>query len=344
MKKFWFSTAALIAFSGSMFADTIWAPTSTGTLTAVPATTAFSGSNTATFTGNGTTTNPTNGQTPFWNNPSADTTGLVTAHVGNVGEVLAGLATGTSPLPAADVTAGNINGMMYGTASGNGDPVSGTAPGSVSGLPGSEAVKPALEFNFFSALTAMQVSVLFADSTQDTGSGSPMATTFGTYIVPGGGSIQTFQLGGGIANTTTPTTLGSLASNFFNNGTVYGFYATVCYHVTGSTCDQSVTYTTGAGNYSTNIGAGSNFLGALGWNHFAFFELADGEWALGFEDSPYQVGTANAVESIGDFNDVVFGITGNTSQVSTTPEPGTIAILGMGLAGLGMLGRRRFAK
>jgi hypothetical protein len=340
MKKLWFLSAALVALSGSIFADTIFAPGSTGSLVGVPTTATFSGA-TATYTGN--PVNTANGQTPFWNNPSADTGGsIVTAHVANVGDVLSGLATGTSPI-AADVSGGNIMGSFYQSASGNGDPNSSTAPGSVSGLPGTDSVVPALELNFLSASTAMQVSLLFADSSQDTGT-APMGTTFGTYILPGGGSIQTFQLGGSIGDTMTPVTQGNIAANFFNPGTQYGFYATVCYASSGGSCTQSVTYTTGVGNYSTNIAAGSGWLGGLGWNHFAFFELANGEWALGFTDTPYALGTPNSVAGIGDFNDAIFGITGNAPFGSTTPEPGTIAIMGLGLAGLGVIGRRRFAK
>jgi len=338
MKKFWVLSAALLALSGSMFADTINAPTSTGLLVGVPATATFVAGQPAY-----PNTSTVNNTQPFWNDPSSDSGGaIVHANFANVGDVLSGYATGTSPV-AANVSGGNINGSFYASATGNGDPISATAPGAVAGLPGTDSVVPALEFNFLSSQTAMAISLLFADSSQDTGT-APMGTTFGTYIVPNGGSIQTFQLGGSIGDTTTPTPFGNLASNFFNNGTVYGFYATVCYASSGSTCTNSVTYTTGVGNYSTNIPAGSGYLGGLGWNHFAYFELANGEWALGFSDTPWALGTPNSVSGLGDFNDAIFGITGNAPFGSSTPEPGTIAIMGLGLAGLGLIGRKRFAK
>lgn len=334
MKKVWVLSAALFALSGSMFADTINLPTSSGQLVAVPQTSVFSAA-----TPSYPVSSVANSQTPFWNDPSSDTgPGIVTPHVANVGDVLSGLATGTSPV-AANVSGGNINGSYYASAIGNGDPISATAPGTVSGLPGTDSVAPALEFNFLSSQTAMQISLLFSDSSQDTGS-SPMGTTFGTYIVPNGGSIQTFQIGGPIGDTTTPTAFGNLAANFFNSGTVYGFYATVCYASSGGVCTNSVTYTTGVGNYSTNIPAGSGYLGGMGWNHFAFFELANGQWALGFSDTPWALGTPNSVSGLGDYNDAIFGITGNAPFGSTAPEPGTIAIMGLGLAGLGLLGRR----
>jgi|ERR1700722_8063745 len=339
MKKLWLLCAALVALSVSMFADTINLPTSTGQFVAVPSTSVFSAATPAY-----PVTSVANGQTPFWNDPSSDTgSAIVTAHVANVGDVLSGLATGTSPLAAANISGGNINGSDYVSATGNGDPISVIAPAAVAGLPGTDSVVPALEFNFLSSQTAMAISLLFADSSQDTGT-APMGTTFGTYIVPNGGSIETFQLGGPIGDTTTPEAFGNLASNFFNNGTVYGFYATVCYASSGSVCTNSVTYTTGVGNYSTNIPSGSGYLGGLGWNHFAFFELANGDWALGFSDTPWALGTPNSVSALGDYNDAIFGITGNGAVGSGAPEPGTIAIMGLGLAGLGLIGRRRFAK
>jgi hypothetical protein len=120
---------------------------------------------------------------------------------------------------------------------------------------------------------------------------------------------------------------------------VYGFYDTVCYQASAGVCTYSVTYTTGAGNWSTNA-SGNPYLGGLGWNHFALFELADGTEVLGFTDNPWGPGNANSTEGIGDFNDIVVALQPPTS----TPEPGTIAVMGLGLAGLGLLGRRRFAK
>jgi hypothetical protein len=121
---------------------------------------------------------------------------------------------------------------------------------------------------------------------------------------------------------------------------VYGFYATVCYDVAAGVCDESVTYTTGAGNFSTNMSAGNQFLGSLGWQHFALFQLASGELVLGFEDTPWALGSANSNEGIGDFNDVIIGLTSGAA----VPEPGTMAFIGLGLAGLGLVARRRFAK
>jgi hypothetical protein len=350
MRKFWLLSAGLVALSGSMFADNIWSGSSNGgssysggtsgvwTCTgcaAVPTTASFTGSM-ASFPVSSTT----NAQVPFWNNPSSDV--ISDGHFSNVGDVLAGLATGTAPV-SADVSAGNITGSYYSnpTTSNNGNPVN-PAAATVSGSTVSE--QPALEFSFQEEATAYNISVLFADSGQNTGSNAT-GTTFGWYT-GGIGSMSLHQIGGAISNTNTPT---SLATSDDIDGTatssIYGFYANVCYHVTAGACDESVTYTTGAGNFSNNIASGNGLLGAIGWNHFALFELADGEEVLGFEDSPWALGSANAVEGTGDYNDVVIGLAGDSPLLSSSaPEPGTIAIMGLGLAGLGMIGRRRFGK
>jgi hypothetical protein len=62
--------------------------------------------------------------------------------------------------------------------------------------------------------------------------------------------------------------------------------------------------------------------------------LNSGNYVVGFTGQNGLFG-----EGHGDFQDVVIEL-----SASTVPEPGTIAIMGLGLAGLGILGRRRFAK
>jgi hypothetical protein len=202
-----------------------------------------------------------------------------------------------------------------------------------------------LEFSFMSAATSYNVAVMFADSGLDSGTGNSggPGTVFGYYYGSGAG-IALHPLGAPVNNNPTGTSPQSLATSMVldGSGAVYGFYATVCYLYTGTTCTGSVTYTTGAGNFTTNIAAGNQYLGALDWNHFAFFQLTNGQQVLGFEDTPFALGSTFDTEGEGDFNDVVISLNGLAS--TSAPEPGTIAIMGLGLAGLGLIGRRRFAR
>lgn len=338
MKKLWVLSAGLVALSGSMFADTVWSGSS-GSLISVPATSSI-------------TPAPaygppisTQNQAPFWNNPSGDTAAL--GHLANIGGVLEGVATQSDLIGSNLVggVGGNVSGTYFSFATGDAT----TGGGDPAGVTPNTATtqSPSLEFSFMSAATAFNVSVLFADSGLDGGTGNAggPGTVFGYYYGSGAG-IQLHQLGGTINNNSTGTSPQSLASGITldGSGAVYGLYATVCYVYSGTTCTGSVTYTTGAGNYTTNIAAGSQYLGALDWNHFAFFQLTNGEEVLGFEDTPFALGATFDTEGEGDFNDVVIGLIGNPAVGGSAPEPGTIAIMGLGLAGLGLIGRRRFVK
>jgi hypothetical protein len=168
-------------------------------------------------------------------------------------------------------------------------------------------------FSFVRGITSENIALLFADG------GDDPTTTIGYYS----GSTYTpvFTGGGALAN---PVLTPQAGSTFGATGT-FGFYAIVCYSV--SDCD---TYTSGNGNSGPDTGTTFN-----NWNHFALFQTAAGNWVVGFTEQEGEYG-----EGIGDFRDVVFEVSTNAS----VPEPGTIGIFGLGLAGLGVLGRRRFAK
>jgi hypothetical protein len=356
MKKFWLLSAGLVVLSGSMFADTIGA--GTGSLVAVPTTASFLGSQVA-YTGS--PVNATNSQVPFWNNPSEDT---INSHVANVGDVLGGVVVGN--VIGSNLVSGNINGSYYASGTGNGDPVTSTANTFTTGLTVNGTASatyssevPALEFSFQSAATAYNIALLFADSAQNTGcavgancpiptgTSNGIGTVFGTYTETNSntGNFTLTPLTDPVNNMTgTPTTIAT-GQTLAPNTSFYGFYATVCYMSTNvggvSTCTYSVTYTSGAGNFSTQS-TNTTYLGGEGWNHFALFELANGEEVVGFKDYPWGPGNSNSLESIGDFNDIIIGLT--PQGTSSAPEPATIAFMGLGLAGLGLLGRRRFTK
>jgi hypothetical protein len=346
MKKIWLLSAGLVGLSGSMFGDAIWSG-SVGFLNNTPTTATFVATTPAypdTSTGNT--------GTPFWNNSSPDSING-SNHITNVGDVLSGYVTGTNLIGGNLVQSGgsalvsgtsgatnfNINGQYFALTN-NDATVPGGDPATANTGDASTKMTPTLEFSFLSNATAYSISMLYAaPSTQNSGAGNvgAPATIFGTYLGSGPTFTPTVIDGAVAANTTGTAT--NLATNdtLYASSFVYGFYATVCYAWTGSTCTQSVTYTTGAGNFSTGMSAGNAELGALGWNHFAFFELASGEEVLGFTDSPWAPGTTFGTQGLGDYSDAIIAL-------SSAPEPGTIAIMGLGLAALGMIGRRRFVK
>jgi hypothetical protein len=163
-------------------------------------------------------------------------------------------------------------------------------------------------FDFLSSATAYNISLLFAESCLDTGN-STQGTVFGYYM----GSAYTPLY----APTNTSSATGTVPFDPTTSGNAYGFYATVCY--AAGMCE---TYTTGNGNFG-------NVSGAAAWNHFALFELASGGYVLGFEDSDSLAG-----EMWGDFNDVVV-------EIQVAPEPNTLAIMGLGLTGLGFFAAKK---
>jgi hypothetical protein len=163
-------------------------------------------------------------------------------------------------------------------------------------------------FSFVSIGLPDYLTLLFAQSSLDTGNPS-QGTVFGYYV--GSSFTQIYNVG----DTTTPIDQTKFTPT--TSGTSYGFYATVCYGA--GVCE---TYTTGNGNTG-------NVPGPDGWNHFALFQLASGNYAIGFTAADQVVG-----EGLGDFNDVVV-------ELQTVPEPGTIGIVAMGLVALGLAARAR---
>jgi len=254
-----------------------------------------------------TTTNPGPAAPTFWNNPSDDTgigPGQSSSHMMNIGDVLTDTG-GLTGMPSVIGTDAVTSDFV---AAGGADPSS---------------------FSFVRNATAYNVVLLFADSQENTG-GNPYS------------GVQGEQFGYYVGNTYTPLynvgqTFSPTGSQTFNPGPVgtnYGFYETVCYSSSGGYCTSYEVYTTANGSWGISNGGSS-------WNHFAVFQLASGSYVIGFTGQNGLYG-----ENIGDFQDTVIELqVASQSQVGSqgVPEPGTIAIMGLGLAALGVF-RRRFVR
>jgi hypothetical protein len=280
----------------------------------------------------------------FWNNTSSDVVnGSQAINVGNflsdTGAVaLNGNVTAGCPTCGTNYMASG--GQMYVNA--------GNTPDYVSGL------------NFVRQAGALQITLLYANS------GANGFAEFGIYdvsnpnvnhvILQGGlgqGPGSTMNLNNAIGGVYTQGTgTGSLSGTVsLATGAPYanwGLYVRTCTEgsVTVAKCmadGDIVTYYMGAASQE-----GSNFVPYdTAHQHFALFQAGTNanQYYAGLEDWAFNASDPNAstngVEGYGDFNDLIFGI---TSSISSVPEPATLSIVGLGLAGLGILGRRKLKK
>ena len=183
-------------------------------------------------------------------------------------------------------------------------------PDSVTSYLGNSDGSDPAAWDFLSTGQIYDLSMLFASSNMDTGNASD-GTTFGYYY--GSTFIPLY--------TPTPTSspTGSPILTPVPAGANWGFYATVRYG-NSSSCE---TYTSGNGNFG-------NVSGAASWNHLALFQLASGNYVVGFEDA-----ASYALEGLGDFSDAVF-------EIDPTPEPASFVLTAIGLACLCYFGRRAY--
>jgi len=300
MTKTTLKMVAALGFAGFAFADTV----------ASTAGTAFTNFPTITGTGSTATFAGYPGS-PFWDNSTTDAA-LGSGSKGNVGFFLQNLGdftTGTNFLGGAGVYRSDS------TTPAN-------APTSFSFLQGASTVSVTLLFasagNNFGAFG----TTIFLYDTSNPATRQVLWSS-GQLWASSGGMVNNSNLGTtSFANSVGGTTNTTVSANNFAS---WGIGAT--------TCTNSIAGT-GCNTFFSN--SGLNTGGETAHAHFALFAANAGAstYYAGFEDV---LGTSGT-EGVGDFNDVIFRIT--TNAAAAVPEPTTVAFVGLGLVGIGMLRRR----
>jgi hypothetical protein len=181
------------------------------------------------------------------------------------------------------------------------------------------------------------------------------------YLLPGLGGFpvtggQYWSIGGGVDNNVTfngagggqvETLLIEVAGNAGSNA-LYAYNVADATQTTpifsgGDSATKTVTVNIPYAQYGFLLtGPGGTFYSGSGpsssdtTSNFAFFQnpALAGVWWIGIEDLTT---SATGIEKIGDFNDIIV-------KVSTVPLPPTALLLGSGLLGIIILGRRRKIK
>jgi PEP-CTERM motif len=321
MKRFLLIGGVLLACGAGIFADTLNSGATSATSTAF---------------------NPTGS---FWNNVSSDT--VNGSNAANVGNFLGD--TGAFALNG-NVTAGcSTCGVNYMAGGGQMFVNSGNTPDYVSNL------------NFVSQTGGVSISLLYANSAANGFAevgiydASSTANAANNHLVLQPGSMT--NLNNDIGATYTSGTLMSGSTNLgaysLTNGSPYanwGIYVRTCEEgsVSFAQCNAD-------GKVVTFYMGEPSQLGSLytpydtAHQHFALFQAGTNpnQYYAGLEDFAFSSAfPTNPVEGYGDFNDLIFGVTtsiaeSGTGSGSTVPEPGTLLLFVVGLAGIGILGRRR---
>jgi PEP-CTERM motif len=210
----------------------------------------------------------------------------------------------------------------------------------------------ASNFNFVKQAGALQITLLYANSAANVNaeiglydaSSLANAQNLHTILQPSGAVNLNNAIGTSYAGTYNMYNGAALqgTANLANGSpyTNWGIYIRTC--ISGG---QTLGNCPGGGanivTYFFNVTYDQNVpVVDIGHQHFALFQSgADASrFFVGLEDFP---SPSNIVEGYGDYNDIILGIQTSASGV---PEPATLSVMGLGLVGLGLFGRRKFNK
>jgi hypothetical protein len=267
----------------------------------------------------------------FWNNTSSDiVNGSNAANVGNFLNPVSGSAFN------GGVSGCSACGTNYMTGGGQMDVQSSNIPNFVSG------------FNFVRQAGALSITLLYANSgvngnvevgIYDATSGTTALNNH-TILFPNGNIQSNLNPGPTFGGATSYPEFGSPSgTTTLQNGSPYanwGIYVRECTITGDPTCGGGSKVVTQFFNVAFN----QNDPGTdTGHQHFALFQAGTNlnTYFVGFED---QTAGTGGVEGYGDYNDIILQINTSQSLVAGVPEPGTLAFIGAGLAGLGLLKRK----
>jgi len=266
----------------------------------------------------------------FWNNTSSDVVnGSQAVNAGNfLNDTGAFALNGNVTLNCSTCGANYMasGGQMYVN--------SGNTPDFVSGL------------NFVRQAGALAITLMYANS------GANGFAEYGIYDVSNPNVNHTILQAGGVPGNNLNNDIGQTIT--LASGSPYanwGLYVRTCEEgsVSSAQCNADgkiVTFYMGAASqenpalYSPYDTAHQHFaLFQSGTNINQYYAAVE-DWAFNASDPN---ASTNGVEGYGDYNDLIFGITSSING-GAVPEPATLSIMGLGLAGLGMLGRRKLRK
>jgi hypothetical protein len=193
-----------------------------------------------------------------------------------------------------------------------------------------------LSFAMVRQANSINVTVLYQNAQTNLG---PGGTAFGIYDV--GTNAQTQIYGSGTIPANVGVTTAPISTAGISGAGLYGFYATVCQFPSNATNCYTFYSDTGK-NPAVFNGSGLEVEGpgssTGAHQHFALFTLAGNAttFYLAFDNSweSTDFDGVGGAEKQGDYNSVIFQIT------TAVPEPATLSLMGFGLLGLGLMGRR----